>query len=72
MEPAVCEAASGGFGAASGALGALAFGCLLAGIGFAVKGLRGGRRRWHSRAGLAAFAGLVAVVSAMILLLVGW
>lgn len=52
-------------------VGALALGCLLTALGFTLQGFRGRLRTWHSRAAFAAVAGLAAVVSALVLALVG-
>ena len=71
MDPAVSGTGWGAFSPVTAALGALALQCLLAAVAFAVKGFFGASRRWHSWAGLAASAGVVAVVSALILALAG-
>ena len=71
MEVAASATGTGGFSPVAGALGTLGLGCLLAAVAFAVKGFFGARRSWHSWAALAASAGVVAVVWAVILVVAG-
>ena len=71
MDCPVCDVAALGFGAASALLGAVALGCLLTAVGFTLQGFRGRPATWHSRAVVAALAGLGAVVTALVLALAG-